>query len=879
MQEQPPAFGEQLRTYRARAGLTQEALAERVGLAASTISALERGARRRPYPHTRQWLAEALGLSKAEQAAFFAERPVARAAGAESSTPSPPARTNLPAPRTPLIGRAREAAALRALILQDQTRLVTLTGVGGCGKTRLALQVAADLQAALPGGAWLAELAPITDPGVVPQAVAAALGIQDTSAAPLVDTLLTWLGRQPLLLVLDNCEHLVDACAELAERLLSSCPSLRLLATSREPLQVAGERQWRVPALAAPELDEAVALAELAAYPAVQLFVVRAQAVAPGFRLTEANAATIGQVCARLEGLPLALELAAARARVLAIEQILDRLDDALRLLTGGGRAAPTRQQTMRAALDWSYSLLTPAEQAVFERLAVFAGGCDLEAAEAACIGADLPPDEVLDVLSRLVDKSLLLVEERTATARYRLLEPVRQYALARLKDSGGLELVRAAHAAHYRALADRAAPALRGPAQVAWLNRLEGERDNLRAALHYAASSGEVESALRLAVALAPFWDAHGHLSEGRRWLDTLLASPLAAAVPATLRARTLLAGGRLAQWQTDLEAAAVLLEECLALARPLHDRPLIAEALVYLGAVRRRQGSLASSVLLLEQSLALYGDADDPWGVALALTTLAVTIRFQGDAARSATLLEESLELFRQVGDVRWIAITLTMLGYALLRQGGPDRAGRLILEGLAGHRAVGDRAFLIFGLLDMAAVYAAQGQPRRAARMLGAMAALCETLGVGLAPMNRADHDPVVVTLRGQLGEPDFERAWTAGRALTLDQALQEALAPVAPASSRLAAATSPGGPPEPLTSREEEVARLLARGLTDRQIADALVISIRTVGVHVQHLIAKLGVRSRWQVADWAAQRPVERDTGRRAMAPREPAPAT
>jgi non-specific serine/threonine protein kinase len=836
---QPPPFGEQLRYYRARAGLTQEALAERVELAAATISALERGVRRQPYLHTRQQLAAALGLSAAETAAFVASSPRIRVAAAP---PPPSAHTNLPPPRTPLIGRASEVAALRDLIARGETRLVTLTGVGGCGKTRLALQVAADLAGHFPGGAWLVELAPIADPALVSQALAAALGLQETAGVSLLDLALRRLQRQPLLLVLDNCEHLVDACAALVERLLAACPALHILATSREPLQLAGERQWRVPPLATPDPHDDDALANLAGYPAVQLFLARALDVVSTFHLTSATAPAVARICAHLSGLPLAVELAAARVRVLTVAQILDRLDDALRLLTGGSRAAPTRQQTLRATLDWSYALLSPSEQAVFARLAVFAGGSDLDAAEAVCAGAAVPSADMLDLLTRLVDKSLVLVEEGAAAARYRLLEPVRQYALERLAASGDDERTRARHAAYYLALAEQAAPALRGPAQVAWLDRLDCEQDNLRAALRWAEAGGEAVAGLRLAVALAPFWDGRGQLTEGRRWLATFLALP-AATVPAALRAQALLASGRLAQWQTDLARAAEILDACLALARPLADWPVVAEALVHLGAVRRRQGAFAESVCLLEESLALYRAADNNAGCALALVTLGVTARFQGEFARSALLLEEGLARFQQCGDVRWIAIAQTMLGVTVLHQGDPARAGRLILAGLAGHQALGDRTFVIFGLLDLAAVFAAQDQPVRAVRLLGAAAALRDLLGTAMAAANRLDQERTVAIVRRQLDAAAFDRAWAAGRVLTLEQALAEAAVPLAPL-------------PAPLTPREADVARLLACGYTDQQIAADLAISARTVGVHVRHLLAKLQVRSRWQVAEWA-----------------------
>ena len=464
MDDRATDFGAQLRRYREGAGLTQEALAERAGLAPSAVAALERGRRKRPYPHTVRRLAAALRLDPEQRAPFEAAghrprtsgvpalpvdetagragagREDVRGQGREETVagqPAPP--SNLPAPRTALFGRAGEAAAVADLVGRGEECLITLTGVGGVGKTRLALQVAVALRdrpGAFPGGVWLVELAPVADPTLVPHAVAAALGVREAPGEAPLDALVTFARPRALLLVLDNCEHLLDACAALAERLLAACPAMRILATSREPLQVAGEVQRRVAPLAVPDPDQPSPVEDLAGYPAVQLFVARARAVAPDFALTPETAAAVAQVCARLAGIPLALELAAARVGVLSAAQIAARLDDCLRLLTGGSRAGPTRQQTLRAALDWSHDLVAAPERVAFRRLAVFAGGFDLEAAEAVCgdvggrragdataPGASRPPppvlrpSEVLDALSHLVHRSLVVAEPGGRTA------------------------------------------------------------------------------------------------------------------------------------------------------------------------------------------------------------------------------------------------------------------------------------------------------------------------------------------------------------------------------------------------------------------------------------------------------------------------------
>jgi len=402
----------------------------------------------------------------------------------------------VPAPQTSLIGRTQELAALRDLLLHADERLLTLTGVGGCGKTRLALHLAADLAPTFPRRVWLVELAPLADSTLLSLAVAAALGVRETAEHTTLDAVSAALGTHPTLLVLDNCEHLIDACAALADQLLAACPTLRILATSREPLQITGERQYRLASLAVPDTDHLPDLDILARSPAVQLFVTRAQAVVPTFHLSTANASLVAHICARLDGIPLALELAAARIRVLSLAQILARLDDAFHLLVGGSRVAPTRQQTLRASLDWSHTLLTEPEGAVFHRLSVFAGGYTLEAAEAVCADDELPPAEVFEVLTRLVDKSLVVVMQGDVSAWYRLLEPVRQYALQHLIARGEAAATEARHAAFYTALAEQSAPALCGLEQALWLVRLEREQGNLRAALQWATEGGKGDTA-----------------------------------------------------------------------------------------------------------------------------------------------------------------------------------------------------------------------------------------------------------------------------------------------------------------------------------------------------------------------------------------------
>ncbi len=827
-------------------------------------------------------------------------------------------RHNLPAEVTSFVGRERELAEVERLL--GGTRLLTLTGAPGVGKTRLAQRVAA--QAVGEGGSraastrvWLVELAALADPTVVPQTVATALGLREQPGRSLHATLTDVLRPRRTLLVLDNCEHLLEACAALADGLLRACPELRILATSRQVLGIAGETTWLVPSLALPADGPPPVIADLPAalldYESVRLFVERANAALPGFTLTDRSAPAAARICRRLDGIPLAIELAAARVKVLTPEQIAERLDDRFRLLTGGSRMALPRQQTLRAAVDWSYELLSEPERALLRRLAVFAGGWSLEAAEAVASGewrvasgtSSLATHEVLDLLSGLVEKSLVVAEAPVDGAlRYRMLETLQQYALECLVESGEVDEARRRHAACLLALAEPAERQLRGPRETEWSARLEEEHENLRAALRWAIDCGEAEVAQRLGGALWIFWQERGHLFEGLSWLEQALAlggqQGDDSAELRNARAGALNAAGNLAWVRSEYARSATFYEESLALRRQLGDTAGAAISLHNLGLIARDLGDRALAHARFSESLGLFRDLSDSGHTALALLNLARLSHDDGDAAKASTLYEESLALFRAAGNAGGVATVLNRLGDLARARGDLETSGAFHEEALALHRGRVDpwgigisltylarvadvrgdaaeamalasqslRALRDSGasrdiaaaLVVLASVACAMAQATLGGRLLGAVAQMYPE-GPPSRP-GRASFEPAVAAARAALGEAGFEAAWTSGKLLTLDQAVDEALAmaePAPPAASE-PAKPSAGPPVGALTRREREVAALIARGLTNRQIADELVISEMTADTHVSHILRKLGFRSRAQVATWITE---------------------
>ena len=624
-------------------------------------------------------------------------------------------RHNLPLAANALIGREAEQSAVLALLAQ--ARLVTLTGSGGVGKTRLALAVAAELVDQYADGVWLVELATLAEERLVSQAVLEALGAREEAGRPLLATLSDYLKARHVLLVVDNCEHLIAACATLAGTLLRTCPQVHILVTSREGLAVAGEQCYRVPSLPVPDLAHLPAPEELTE--AAALFVSRARERRPDFGLTATNARAIAEICARLDGIPLALELAAARVDSLGVAGIAARLDDRFRLLTGGARDALPRQQTLRAALDWSYDLLSQPERWLLDRLCVFAGGWMLAAAEAICAGNGVEQWEILDLLASLVHKSLVQATEVEGGVRYGLLETMRQYGQERLAAAGALDAVRDRHLAWYLALAEEAGPHLQAATPVTWLDRLETEHDNLRAALRWAMESKAGEDGLRLAGALGNFWYVHGHRSEGLNWLETTLAARTGGLDAA--RAKALVEAGALASQQGDFARGAALLEESLTLYRAMGDPHAIARALRELGDAAMRLGDYARATPLYEEALALYQVVGDAVGTGYSLLGLAWLAWYRGDYERASVVCKQGMAQIREAGDSHGLANAMSQLAHVLERQGAYEQAVAVLEEAVALWRDARNPDGTAWVLMNLGWCLLARGEDGRSTALL--------------------------------------------------------------------------------------------------------------------------------------------------------------
>ena len=741
----------------------------------------------------------------------------------KSAPPVKAYRHNLPVQLTSFIGREKEIAEVKRLL--NEKRLVTITGAGGTGKTRLSLQVATDLLEAFPNGVWLVELAPLPEPALVPQAVATALGVREQRGRSVQDALTDFLREKDLLLILDNCEHMVDACATLADSLLHVCPGLKILSSSREALGIAGEVPFYLPSLSTPDIQHLPPTQTLLQYEAMRLFIERATTALATFTVTDYNAPALAQICHRLDGIPLAIELAAARVRMLSAEQIAARLDDCFHLLTGGSRTALPRLQTLRAMIDWSYNLLSTSERTLLRCLSVFAGGWTLEAAEAVCAGPQVSSSEILDLLASLVNKSLVMVEQvQDREPRYRLLETIRQYALEKLSESGEAEPIRNQHLGYFLTLAESAEPEMQGAEQKAWFDRLEVEHDNFRAVLRWSQKSGagRAEAGLRVAGSLYWFWNTRGYIKEGGDWLErTLTLSASQAPADLVTRAKTLCklgvlklfdetrieeglalartlgpAGresmalgfwglGACASFQADFVRAKSLNEQGLKLFRELGNRWGICETMTSLGATNVALGDYQQAALLLGESLRLARQARDCNEIGYALLNLGRVAMAQEDYGKATALFEESLAQYKEIKNYGGTTLVLRDLGIAAIRTGDSLQASSYYKEAFAlfwelGYSGKSFEGDIALGLEQLAHTAVEYHQPERAARLLGAAEALRESSGpVMMFPVVRPDYESCLETLRHQLDEATLAALWAEGRAMTAKQAVAYAL----------------------------------------------------------------------------------------------------
>jgi predicted ATPase/DNA-binding CsgD family transcriptional regulator len=789
---------------------------------------------------------------------------------------------NLPAPFSSLVGRERQIEELEQLMAAH--RLVTLTGAPGVGKTRLAVQLAHQIRGNFADGIWMVELADLDEPTLVASVTAHALGVREADRTPL-DALLLELRGRDLALVLDNCEHLLDACTVMVEALLRGCSGLRVLVTSRQALGLTGEIVWQVPSLSLPERvgppremttdpqtrgscrTEGDTLDALLASESGRLLVERARAARASFEATAADAPALAEICRRVDGIPLAIELAAARITHLAPQQIAERLDDRFRLLANGRSPQSPRHDTLRSLVDWSHELLSEPEQRVFRRLSVFAGGWALEAAERVC------GEDALDLLAHLVDKSLVMVAELPATLRYSFHETIRHYAQEQLEASGEAPEVRRLHAEYSLALAEDAAPRLFGSELQPLLGILDREHDNLRIALRWSCETSASDVGPRLAGALWRFWQVRGYLREGRAWLEQLLATAMPIE-PTSARARALNAIGFLTFLQGDYATARPLLAESVEIRRALDDGHGLVESLTNLGVLLRCLGDGARARQVLEEALAMSRVLGDRAWEGRALNKLARLTFYEGDLSAAQALHEQGISIVRQTGNAWDMAIALGDLADVCHALGDAASARGHYAESLRLWLELGDERGVAQGLEGFAILAFADSRPGHAVRLVGAARAIRDRLTEPNSPTRRAALDRLLEAARADLGAA-YDAAWETGYTASPVEAVAEAMAdhdaiPADHPAPAIASGSAPSVAPDPgrlsttpavlavLTERERDVAALLARGYSNRQITDALVISERTTEWHISNLLRKTGLTGRAQMIVWAIE---------------------
>lgn len=728
-------------------------------------------------PHTIRWynrqIYSKLGVGSRTQAIMHAK--ILGLLDSAASPPTLPApRTNLPAQTTPFIGRAREIAEVKQLL--RECRILTLTGTGGTGKTRLALQVAADVIDQFADGVYFVDLAPLLDNALVPKAIAGALGVVENSVEALLDTLKRVLAPRELLLLIDNFEHVIES-APLVSDILAACPSVKVLVTSREPLRISAEREFSVPPLSLPMAD-VISLQSLMESEAGSLFVQRAQMKQHHFEVSDNSAPAIARICTHLDGLPLAIELAAARCKLLTPQALLERLEGTgdnspFSVLARGSRDAPPRHRSLRETITWSYNLLDEDEKRLFMRLAVFQGGRSLEAIEAVC-GENLSID-VFDGLASLVDKNLVQQKETTeGEPRFSLLEMIHEYARERLEASGEAETMRRRHAEYFVALAERGEPELRLARYDYWCQRFERELDNLRAVLEWTLSGGDITLGVRLATALGLFWYGKGYHVEGIRWTERLLER--LDETPARYHPRFLISAGRMV-WMVDLDEAMRLFVRALDVARDLGDKVQTAWALSFQAYTMMREPEAALPIA--EESLALFREMNDQPGIAQALNIIGELARLSGDDERARRAYEDCLVVCQQTGEALRTCYNYVNLAYIAQHEGEHEHALALVRRALQLSRDRNDARDIASFLVTGAGSIAALGQLQGAARLIGASEAALERMGAFHQPSDQPELDRIIVAVRDQLDASAFEAAWAEGRAMTLEQAVSYAL----------------------------------------------------------------------------------------------------
>jgi predicted ATPase/DNA-binding XRE family transcriptional regulator len=767
--KQKSSLGSRLRRLREAAGYTQEELAFRSGLTPNAISDLERGKTRHPYPNTVRALANALGLNEEDRAVLVAT-PESRVAVGNSQ---PNLKTDLPSPPTPLVGRQAELQEVRTFL--GEVRLLTLTGTGGVGKTRLAMEAAREAAGHFPDGATFVALAPLSDPALVVAAVARSLGLRESEGQSPREVLQLYLRAKRLLLVLDNFEHLMAAALEVSQ-MIEACGELTVLVTSRAPLRIRGEQEYPVQPLKLPASTQDPSVEEVMVSPSVRLFVERAKAASPAFSLTRANVATVAAICWRLAGLPLALELAAAQVRFLDPRALLPRLDAALS--AGWARDLSDRQRTMRATLDWSYDLLADPEKKLFRRLSVFAGGFSLEAVEAIGVAGNVAPEAAAGLLGRLVEQSLVSAERNGDAMRYGMLEPIRQYAREKLEEGGEATETLRRHALVFLHLAELAYPELRGPRQAEWLARLEQDNGNLRSVMGWALSAGEVEIAARLAWALYVFWRLRGHHEEGRRWTEVLMEQDL----PTALRPRVVMVAAFMAYTQGDYEACERYSAKALDLAGQAQDTLCAAYAWCMLGMVAMRGRDFETAITRFEEALPLFRRSGEEVQVPVMHSLLGTALLIQGDHDRAVPRFEQALAMARRREDRIGVSSALYHLAQVALVREEHGLATRLLKEGVVVSEQMRDRANLSYFLEGLAVVAGVRGKTECSAHLFGVADGLLEAVGAPVYNYYKPDpslYERAISLTRAHLGEEGFEEARERGRKVNFAQAVEYAL----------------------------------------------------------------------------------------------------